>query len=182
MFNIGGGELLIIFLVALVVLGPTKLPEAARQVGKVMGEFRRMSAGFQNELKSAMDDPVGRAIADAEKPDVRTPTKPSEDHVDVTKVAAVPPIPDAEPVTAESAPGDDEDASDGASETDGEVEPVDRDEPDDAVSEEDGNAPAEEVADENEALPEEPVSVEPPEVLDDDDWPAADDAPMFGDR
>ena len=39
MFNIGGGELLIIFLVALVVLGPTKLPEAARQLGKWVGEF-----------------------------------------------------------------------------------------------------------------------------------------------
>ncbi len=97
MFNIGGGELLIIFLVALVVLGPTKLPEAARQIGKVMGEFRRLSAGFQNELKSAMDDPVARAMADAEKADVRTPTKPREDTVDVTAVAEVPPIPDADP-------------------------------------------------------------------------------------
>ena len=56
MFNIGGGELLVIFLVALIVLGPTKLPDAARQVGKVMGEFRRLSAGFQTEMRQAMED------------------------------------------------------------------------------------------------------------------------------
>jgi len=43
MFNVGGGEFLIILLVALVVLGPTRLPEAARQIGKVLGDFRRMS-------------------------------------------------------------------------------------------------------------------------------------------
>lgn len=66
MFNIGGGELLVIFLVALIVLGPTKLPDAARQVGKVMGEFRRLSAGFQTEMRQAMEDPVGKMVEDAE--------------------------------------------------------------------------------------------------------------------
>ncbi len=116
MFNVGGGELLIIFLVALVVLGPTKLPEAARQVGKIMGEFRRLSAGFQNELKSAMDDPVARAMADAEKVDVRTPTKPREDVVDVTAVAEVPPIPNADDET-------NDDSNDSSAETAG-TDPV----------------------------------------------------------
>ena len=53
MFNIGGGEFLVIALIALIVLGPQRLPEAARQVGKAMGELRRISSGFQNELKSA---------------------------------------------------------------------------------------------------------------------------------
>jgi sec-independent protein translocase protein TatB len=58
MLNIGGGELLVIMLVALIVLGPAKLPEAARQVGKVASELRRMSSSFQNELRSAMDEPT----------------------------------------------------------------------------------------------------------------------------
>src|SRR5690606_28690369 len=39
---------------ALIVLGPTRLPEAARQVGKAMGELRRLSTGFQNELRDAL--------------------------------------------------------------------------------------------------------------------------------
>ncbi len=64
MLNIGGGEFLIIFLVALIVLGPTKLPEAARQMGKMLGEFRRISSGFQSELKGALNDPVERATRD----------------------------------------------------------------------------------------------------------------------
>lgn len=58
MFNVGTPELLVILLVALVVLGPTKLPEAARQVGRFVGEVRRMSSGFQDELRDAMQEPV----------------------------------------------------------------------------------------------------------------------------
>jgi sec-independent protein translocase protein TatB len=55
-FNVGGGEVLVILLVVLIVLGPDKLPDAARKVGNVMGEIRRMSAGFQNEMRAAMDE------------------------------------------------------------------------------------------------------------------------------
>ena len=55
MFNIGGAEFLVILLVALLVLGPNKLPQAARQVGHFLGEFRRVADGFQQELKTAMD-------------------------------------------------------------------------------------------------------------------------------
>jgi sec-independent protein translocase protein TatB len=55
MFNIGGGELLVIMLIALIVLGPQRLPDAARTVGRVMGELRRVSSGFQQELKDAFD-------------------------------------------------------------------------------------------------------------------------------
>ena len=75
MFNVGGGELLVILLVALIVLGPQRLPGAARQVGKVMGDIRRISSGFQDELKNAFDAddtpprrtepvPLARAVAD----------------------------------------------------------------------------------------------------------------------
>lgn len=58
MFNVGTPELLVILLVALIVLGPNKLPDAARQVGKFVGELRRMSTGFQDELRDAMQEPV----------------------------------------------------------------------------------------------------------------------------
>ena len=56
--NLGGGELLVILLIALLVLGPDKLPSAARNVGKALTEFRRMSAGFQAELRDALQEPV----------------------------------------------------------------------------------------------------------------------------
>src|SRR5687768_8420145 len=40
---------------ALVVLGPQRLPEAAKQVGRFMGEIRKISSGFQHELKTAFE-------------------------------------------------------------------------------------------------------------------------------
>jgi len=45
----------VILLIALIVLGPDKLPEAARKVGRVTSELRRMSQGFQQEIRQAMD-------------------------------------------------------------------------------------------------------------------------------
>jgi sec-independent protein translocase protein TatB len=56
MFNLGGGEILVILLIALIVLGPQRLPEAARKLGSAIGEVKRMANGFQNEIKSAFDD------------------------------------------------------------------------------------------------------------------------------
>jgi sec-independent protein translocase protein TatB len=81
MFNVGGGELLVIALIALIVLGPQRLPDAARQVGRVMGDLRRISSGFQQELKVAFDEdddrpgparrkeavPLASTVADADK-------------------------------------------------------------------------------------------------------------------
>ena len=64
MLNIGGWEVLIILLVALLVLGPERLPDAAKQVGRMMSEFRKISSGFQNEMKAAMKDPVKAAGLD----------------------------------------------------------------------------------------------------------------------
>ncbi len=54
MFNVGPAEFLVIGLIALIVLGPHRLPLAARQIGKVLGDLRRMSEGFQKEMKSTM--------------------------------------------------------------------------------------------------------------------------------
>ena len=54
MGNIGTPELFIILIVALLVLGPTRLPHAARSIGKAMSEFRRVTSGFQNEVQSAI--------------------------------------------------------------------------------------------------------------------------------
>jgi sec-independent protein translocase protein TatB len=57
-FNVSGGELVVILLVALIVLGPDKLPEAIRKFGRVYGELRRMSQGFQSEIREALDEPM----------------------------------------------------------------------------------------------------------------------------
>jgi Tat protein translocase TatB subunit len=64
MFNVGGGELIVIALIALIVLGPNRLPGAARQAGKVLGDLRRISQGFQNEVRTAFEE-AGREDAPA---------------------------------------------------------------------------------------------------------------------
>jgi len=77
MFNVGAGEVLVILLIALIVLGPDKLPDAARKVGNVMGELRRMSQGFQNEMRSAFDD-VSRPPLESVKDDDAPQSKPDD--------------------------------------------------------------------------------------------------------
>lgn len=56
MFNVGFTELLAILALALIILGPAKLPDAVRTAGRVMGELRRISGGFQQELRNALED------------------------------------------------------------------------------------------------------------------------------
>lgn len=58
MGSIGAPEILVILVVALLVLGPDRLPEAARQAGRALAEIRRMSSGFQAELRDAIQTPV----------------------------------------------------------------------------------------------------------------------------
>ena len=58
MFNLSGSEIVFLLLIALIVLGPEKLPEAVRKFGKAYAEFKKMSSGFQSELKTALDEPM----------------------------------------------------------------------------------------------------------------------------
>ena len=58
MFNLQGSELIIILLLALVVLGPEKLPEAMRKMGQFYAELKKMSHGFQQEFRNATDEPM----------------------------------------------------------------------------------------------------------------------------
>lgn len=55
MSNLGGGEIFVVLLLALIVLGPERLPEAARKIGKFVHQVRSMSSGFQDEVRKAVD-------------------------------------------------------------------------------------------------------------------------------
>lgn len=65
MGNLGGGEILVLLLLGLLVIGPQRLPVVARQVGRLLTEMRRMSRGFQEEFRAALEDPVKEAKARA---------------------------------------------------------------------------------------------------------------------
>jgi TatA/E family protein of Tat protein translocase len=56
MFGIGMPELLLILALALIVLGPKKLPELARALGKGMAEFRRATDELKDEFRNLEND------------------------------------------------------------------------------------------------------------------------------
>ena len=53
MFGIGPEELILVLIVALLVLGPERLPKVARDVGRVVGDLRRTSDEFREEFMQA---------------------------------------------------------------------------------------------------------------------------------
>ena len=63
--NIGGLEVVFVAMVALIILGPKKLPEAARQIGKFVSQARKISSGFQREFREAIQEPIQEAEARA---------------------------------------------------------------------------------------------------------------------
>ena len=89
MFGIGMPELLLILAIALIVLGPKKLPDLARALGKGMAEFRRATDELKEEFRQMEhemeDSSPGATIKDdpllakpAETTPTATPTDPVE--------------------------------------------------------------------------------------------------------
>lgn len=58
MFNMTGSEVMFLLIIGLVVLGPEKLPEAIRRMGKLYAELKRMSSGVQTDFRKVMDEPL----------------------------------------------------------------------------------------------------------------------------
>lgn len=110
MFNLSGSEIIFILLLALVVLGPEKLPDAIRKFGKTYGEVKKVSHGFQSELRSALDEPM----------------REMRETADLARKAALFPLEDDAPAqrstpssqTPEASPGDTGDTG-GTDDTDG---------------------------------------------------------------
>jgi sec-independent protein translocase protein TatB len=55
-FNLGGAELLVIAVVALVFIGPEQLPTVMRKVGRFLAQARSMTAGLRDEFMSGFDE------------------------------------------------------------------------------------------------------------------------------
>jgi TatA/E family protein of Tat protein translocase len=71
MFNIGPLELMVILVVALLVVGPAKLPELGRSIGRGLREFRKAQDEVQRTLRLSLDDddePPSRPMSAVESP------------------------------------------------------------------------------------------------------------------
>ena len=71
--SVGMSELLIIFVIALIVFGPRKLPELGRSLGKSLGEFKRAS----NDLRSTLEEEIH--VEEQTHRESPAPAPPAED-------------------------------------------------------------------------------------------------------
>jgi len=69
--TLGGPELFLIFVVALIVFGPRKLPEIGKSLGKMMGEFRRASNDFRSTIENEVEAEKIRDSLRIEPPSVK---------------------------------------------------------------------------------------------------------------
>src|SRR5438045_9015981 len=87
--SIGMPELIIIFVIALIIFGPRKLPELGRSLGKSINEFKKAS----NELRSTLEEEIN--------------TEEQKDRARAAAAAAAPPAataPPVEPTVSRAAP------------------------------------------------------------------------------
>jgi Tat protein translocase TatB subunit len=79
MFEVGFTELLVIFALALVVLGPERLPRLASQVGRWVGRARAMARQFRDQLEAeaTIEDPFAPSSPPRTAPHRTAPAPPA---------------------------------------------------------------------------------------------------------
>jgi sec-independent protein translocase protein TatA len=91
-FGIGLPEMVLIFLVALLIFGPKKLPEIGRSLGKTIKSFQDASKEFEAEIKKEVNkvtdplatDPMEATLVELEPPQL-TEGKPLENKLEMEK-------------------------------------------------------------------------------------------------
>ncbi|GBE02148.1 sec-independent protein translocase protein TatAd [bacterium BMS3Bbin06] len=137
MFDLGIQELIVIFVVALIIVGPQKLPELARSLGKGMAELKKTLQGVKEQIDSEMEEietPIKDGLHDVAD---QSPFSEKNSNADITAgsedadAGISEKVDKAEPEesNADITPGT-EDADAGISEKGGEAEPGESDKQD----------------------------------------------------
>ena len=74
--SLGMPELIVIFVIALIIFGPRKLPELGKSLGKSIAEFKRASNELRNTLEEEIRLEETRASVDASKATAPKPAEP----------------------------------------------------------------------------------------------------------
>jgi sec-independent protein translocase protein TatA len=101
--NIGPVELVIILVIALLVIGPGKLPDVGSALGKSIREFRKAASDVQESVK--LDAPVAPAVPAPVAPAVPAPVAPAA-VAPPTPAAAVPSVPVPNTLAAPATPNE----------------------------------------------------------------------------
>ena len=110
--NLGMPEMIFIFLLALVLFGPKKMPELGRQLGKALAEFKKASNEFKSQLETEMlNIELEERAKQAPPPDNSPKILPAEklfDTVSVPPIESIPraplPLPDPQVASEPVAP------------------------------------------------------------------------------
>lgn len=70
--NLGFPEMAVIFLLALILFGPKKLPEIGRQIGRALNEFKRAS----NEFKAQIENEINQIDLENQRQQILPPSNP----------------------------------------------------------------------------------------------------------
>ena len=81
MFGLGFGELILIFLIALIFIGPKKLPELAKGLGKGIREFQNAAKGFSDQMQDNQDT-TPKNVTDATQQSTETTAEASPEKKD----------------------------------------------------------------------------------------------------
>ncbi len=100
--SLGPAEILVIFVVALMVFGPNRLPEIARQVGRGFREFRKVQEDLRSELRNTVGD-IREPLLGGATP---APTLPPRDTAEPASDSSPTEPSPAEPSSTEPRPAD----------------------------------------------------------------------------
>jgi sec-independent protein translocase protein TatB len=101
MFGLGFGEIVIVAILALVLLGPDRLPDAAKTIGKTLRDLRKATDGLKGQLEAEMYsvEKVVKKAFDPDEPPV-APAVPPVSAAAAARTGVPPPV-----ATAENVPG-----------------------------------------------------------------------------